>query len=613
MPGIVGVINCRESHLILRRMIDDMCYLQHFNKFSIESKHTDNIKNSNSFGNVYVNSLGNEAVRFTYQSDDISVIFNGFLSHVDEFSKECDINHLTADAEVVSQLYCMYGEDAFGKLKGSFNCLIHDKKKRQFFILNDRLGLYPLYYFANGNEFFFAAEVKPLLETGRIKKELNLKACADFFTFGYVMQEDTLIEGVTLLSPGSVIRYDLNDEKYVIYNYYNSLEPKEKLTCSDDDIFDALTDAFDKAINDCIDIGDPGFFLTAGLDTRAIISSATSKAEHLRTFTYGLDGCIDEKIATKLSKKLKTDHGFLKYQGDFLAEHAKTAVRMTDGMLNVFHTGGFPANRRIAARVNHMIVGDGGEFARGFYHSVKNRTSKTKIELREKIFHDISAVFNLSNGFNLFNESYLKFMVNRPKDSLEYSFKRYEDFSIKETLNMFYLNERVRKFITSGFVLKRPYYRISYPFLDNNYIELLMRTPEELKCNRSLVHLNIIKRLRPELNRVICEKTMLPFNCPAFMHFFGKHVMKLKHEVEKTTKIRLSRYKHYLMFDKWLRGELRDYAEDILFSKVTRDRGIYNLYNVRKYFDAHLSGKRDYSEQICALLTFEKFMRMYFD
>lgn len=623
LPGIAGIINLSAivpagtdptllSNNLIHKICDEMSYFPGNKRYM--TTHRGKTSSSNcTFCHVYLDTHETVSHKDHYTKDGILTIFNGSVSNLDELAGSYNIRRDDDYAQILYKLYSADAKNFYRLIKGSFSYILFDTKTDNVFIANDRFGLQPIYYFMKGKTFFFASEIKPLLATGLIDRNLNHKGCADFFSFGYVMQEDTLFEGIKLLPPATVMKYDLKDESFRNINYYNIYEPREKLKLKANDMLDVITEKFDNAVRRSFERGKPGFFLTAGVDSRTNIASAINITKDIDTFTYGIKGCFDEKVARKLSKELKIKHHFLTYDGDYLISNATKAVRMTDGMLNLFHTAGFPTYSKIAKISQKMVVGDGGEFARGFYHNRRNLSSANKSDLLKNLYLSVATIFNLGMEHNIFTDRFYKYMMNIPLLSLECALNRFKDFSMEETLNMFYLHERVRKFGTAGFLLKRTHFDIAYPFLDDDYIDILMQTPEKLKDYNCNIHVNIIKRLKPKLNKMVFEKTMLPLKSPPLLHFLGKQVVRIKKDINKYAKVNLSRHKPYLMFDKWLKNELKDFVHEILLSKRTQEREIYDTKNLKELYDRHLNGKQDLSEQLLALMTFEIFLRTYFD
>jgi hypothetical protein len=71
----------------------------------------------------------------------------------------------------------------------------------------------------------------------------------------------------------------------------------------------------------------------------------------------------------------------------------------------------------------------------------------------------------------------------------------------------------------------------------------------------------------------------------------------------------------YPDYDEWIRKDarLRTSFEDILLDERTLSRGYFNEDYVRKIVRNHMSGKKDYGQELCALLTFELWHRLFFD
>jgi asparagine synthase (glutamine-hydrolysing) len=63
----------------------------------------------------------------------------------------------------------------------------------------------------------------------------------------------------------------------------------------------------------------------------------------------------------------------------------------------------------------------------------------------------------------------------------------------------------------------------------------------------------------------------------------------------------------------WFRGELRDFARDVLSDPRTRQRGILRPGAVSRLLDAHLAGSRDHSAKLWAIMCFELWCRNWWD
>jgi asparagine synthase (glutamine-hydrolysing) len=63
----------------------------------------------------------------------------------------------------------------------------------------------------------------------------------------------------------------------------------------------------------------------------------------------------------------------------------------------------------------------------------------------------------------------------------------------------------------------------------------------------------------------------------------------------------------------WFRGDLRDFARDVLLDSRSRQRGIVRPDAVARLLDLHLEGSRDHSARLWSLMCFELWCRTWWD
>jgi len=111
-----------------------------------------------------------------------------------------------SDTEVVLQLYLLHGEDFLQHLHGMFSLAIYDKRKgkgkERLLLARDPLGIKPLLYSGNADHMLFASEIKALLSSGLINREINPHALHGLLAHGSIAQPDTIIKDVKMLLPG---------------------------------------------------------------------------------------------------------------------------------------------------------------------------------------------------------------------------------------------------------------------------------------------------------------------------------------------------------------------------------------------------------------------------
>ena len=122
-------------------------------------------------------------------NDQIVVTFNGEIYNYVELKNQLLDSYTfktNTDTEVIIAAYLKWGLDFVKELKGMFAIAIYDKKINKVFLIRDRFGIKPLYYFINENYFIFASELKAILASGIVKKEIDYSSFSDYFVYRYI-------------------------------------------------------------------------------------------------------------------------------------------------------------------------------------------------------------------------------------------------------------------------------------------------------------------------------------------------------------------------------------------------------------------------------------------
>jgi asparagine synthase (glutamine-hydrolysing) len=110
----------------------------------------------------------------------------------------------TSDTEVVLHLYLEYGERFVEKLRGMFAFAIWDARESKLVLGRDRLGIKPLYVHESAGQLVFASELKALLASGLIPRQLDPAGLRAFLQLGHIPPPWSAIRGVTSLAPGHI-------------------------------------------------------------------------------------------------------------------------------------------------------------------------------------------------------------------------------------------------------------------------------------------------------------------------------------------------------------------------------------------------------------------------
>src|SRR5262249_41012447 len=123
-------------------------------------------------------------------------------------------------AELLLRGYESEGRAFFRGLHGKFVAALWDARARQLILVNDRFGMRPVYYAELPGRLLFASEIKALLADPAVSRRNHLRGVAQFFTYGQLLGEDTLLEGVRLLPAAGWLTYDPVDERLTLDRYW---------------------------------------------------------------------------------------------------------------------------------------------------------------------------------------------------------------------------------------------------------------------------------------------------------------------------------------------------------------------------------------------------------
>jgi len=240
----------------------------------------------------------------------------------------------TSDTEVVLRLYEHYGDDFLLRLRGMFALAIYDKRqspgKERLLLARDPLGIKPLLYAEENGHLIFASEIKALLASGLIKRELNPISLRLLLTFGSIYQPYTMLKGVKMLLPAH--RLIIENGCTRIERYW-SLETNRHPELKNLPYQEQLQ-ALSEALSECVRlqmISDVplGAFLSGGIDSSILVAMMAREAgQRVKTFSVGFESegaAIDESDAARRTAQ-------------FLgADHTHVLVRGSDVRERIFH------------------------------------------------------------------------------------------------------------------------------------------------------------------------------------------------------------------------------------------------------------------------------------
>ena len=137
----------------------------------------------------------------------LALTFNGEIYNFRELRAELEgvgyAFERDSDTEVLLRAYEHWGEGVVEHLRGMFAFAIWDAPRERLFMARDRFGEKPLFVCEEGDNLYFASEIKGLLRIPRMNRTVSLPAVWDYLAYRYVPGPSTLFAGIHKLPPGT--------------------------------------------------------------------------------------------------------------------------------------------------------------------------------------------------------------------------------------------------------------------------------------------------------------------------------------------------------------------------------------------------------------------------
>lgn len=246
-------------------------------------------------------------------SDRYVMVFNGEMYNYQEVRAMLPDYpfHTTSDTEVLIAAYAKWGAECIQYFRGMYAFVVWDRQEKEVFMARDRMGVKPLYYFVDGNLLLFGSEIRSILSTGLVKKEIDTGALMDYFSYQSVSYPDTLIRGIRQLEAGSWMKIKggrTTSKRYwdvagnpVDFDFSDGARVKKRIR-------DLLLQSVERRLIADVPVG---AFLSGGIDSSAVVG-LMAEASPARPNTFNIS--FEEKeydesqYAELIAKKFNTNH-----------------------------------------------------------------------------------------------------------------------------------------------------------------------------------------------------------------------------------------------------------------------------------------------------------------
>lgn len=415
------------------------------------------------------------------------IIFNGEIYNFEEIKRELNYNFNTnSDTEVILAAFQEKGIDWFlERANGMFAIAIYNSISRDLFLIRDRLGIKPLYFYNDGENLIFASEIKAILSSGLVEAKFNDLAVDEYLANRYVRSPYTFFKDIFQIQPGCYLKINpalISEEvRYwdIPKEFNNSQEYNEP----------QLLKEFDKEITKAIKyrlISDVplGTYLSGGVDSSLITAiTALNKSEKVNTYTIGFEELNEFEYANLIVDQYKTEHHELLMFKDDYMDNWERLICLKDAPLGVPNEIPLAImSSKLKEKITVVLSGEGADELLGGYGKIFRLPFDYINSSQDKDFYDTfiekyeyvprEMRNNLINTpFDYRNEFDLKIRAEFEERENEYNiFNYFHSYHVKGLL------QRVDMTTMQTSVEAR------VPFLDHNLIEFSYKNiPYDLK------------------------------------------------------------------------------------------------------------------------------------
>ena len=559
------------------------------------------------------------------------VIFNGEIFNFQEIREELEgRGHIFAthsDTETIIHAYEEFGTTCVERFRGMFAFAIWDSRTKVLFLARDRLGIKPLFYAFHGNVFYFASEMKAILQYREIPRDIDFDGLASYFTLSYIPNPLTIFKQIKKLAPGHTMTVNESGARIQQYwDLYFAPDYSKGRGYFSEGLMNLLEESVKLRMISDVPLG---AFLSGGIDSGAIVAAmAKASTQPVRTFCIGFGGNVG---------------GYLDER-----EYAQEVAHRYDTIHNEYEvTPNF-----------HGLIDD---IVRSFDEPFGDSSTVPTYYVCQAAREEVTVALSGLGGDEVFGgyERYLGFeyslIYHRLPSFLREKVIRALVDKLPERADGHYTVNHLKRFVRSGSLPQDSRYFGFLTMLGKSRKETLFAEPDKLRenlqqCEESVLrHFNAANAEEPLDKVFYCDiKTYLPEDILActdrmsMRHSLEVRVPFLDHKfmefcatIPHGMKIRFGDKKHIFKqalgptlpksvlnhrkqgfigpMTRWLQTDLKNQVLDILSERNLAKHGLFSGGAVKNIVEEHFNRVEINDKLIWSLLMFQTWYNSYID
>jgi asparagine synthase (glutamine-hydrolysing) len=540
-----------------------------------------------------------------------------------------------SDTEALIEAIAAWGlEAALARCAGMFAFALWDRRERRLHLVRDRFGEKPLYIGWVGDDFVFASELKAIRALPGFDNALDRDAVAQFVRLGHVPAPLSIYRRLYKLEPGCILSAGIDDLRVprdaapapgdgLVRRYWSYRETVAAGLADpigdEGEAVDRLEQALVAAVAGQAMADVPvGAFLSGGVDSSTVVA-LYRRHSPVRTFTIGFeDAAFDEAPhARAVAAHLGTEHHeayvtareareVIPLLADIYDEpfadssqiptylvcrHAREHVKVAlsgDGGDELF--GGYNRYlaaprlwsrvRRLPAPLRAVLAGTGGAVPAGAWNAVADLAGRKSRQphFGAKIRKTLRAL-GRAQGVDALHDSLVDEWHGEPAPVVT--------------------GDDTLRFDATGLEAAPDAVRMMYR-------DALTYLPDDILCkvDRAAMAVSLETRLPLLDHRVAAVAARIPVDMRISGGAGKKVLRRLLYRHVPEALIERPKTGFAVPVGEWLRGPLREWAEELLDARKLREAG-FRSEPIRARWHSHLSGRADWTASIWFILMFQ--------